>query len=48
VSIKSLPKCPVELIRPGIQAQKSNGIITDILLIGGNDERICYSYNILH
>jgi hypothetical protein len=46
ISVKSLPKCPIDLIRPGIQPQKRNGIITDILLIGGNEERLCYNYNI--
>ena len=37
---------PRELIRPGICPQKTKGAVTDMLLVGGNEDKQCHSYNI--
>ena len=43
-SVTSPP--PKQLTRPGISVQKKNNRITDILFLGGNQEKTCYTYNL--
>ena len=44
--LRKTTKPPKDLIRPGICPQRKNGVITDLLFIGGNEEKICHSYNL--
>ena len=37
---------PIDLIRPGVSPQKQNGVIKDILFLGGNEGKMCHVYNI--
>ena len=36
----------VELCRPGVNFFKTQGQLSDILLIGGNEARMCHNYNL--
>lgn len=49
-NIEKIPKPDladgVELCRPGVNFFKSNGQLTDILMIGGNEARMSHNYNL--
>lgn len=44
--VTKTPPPPRELIRPGVFPQKTKGAVTDVLLAGGNEEKLCHSFNI--
>lgn len=46
-NVRKTSRPPRELIRPGIITQTRVNQVTDMLLCGGNEDRQCYSYNIL-
>ena len=45
-SYKAMTGLPEDLHRPGIALQKNNGRVVDILFLGGNEQKMCYCYNL--
>mmetsp|Transcript_3433 Transcript_3433/g.5143 ORF Transcript_3433/g.5143 Transcript_3433/m.5143 type:complete len:123 (+) Transcript_3433:436-804(+) len=43
---KRTAELPEMLLKPGMQAQTKNGKVTDILFLGGNEQKQCYCYNL--
>jgi hypothetical protein len=43
---KKIASPPIDLVRPGILPQTIKGTVTDILCCGGNEDRLCHSYNL--
>ena len=37
---------PEKLLKPGMQAQYTNNRVSDVVFLGGNEKKQCYSYNL--
>ena len=45
VTYKRTSEPPGTILKPGISVQRRDGVITDILFLGGNQEKKCHYYN---